>query len=63
MDFKGAWKHTPTSVRWVLGIMFGLGLVIAVVGVFGDYHAYWDGLSFIPNLLTSLRIPGTMSVR
>ncbi|ELB95048.1 hypothetical protein Rwratislav_00520 [Rhodococcus wratislaviensis IFP 2016] len=54
MNFKAAFKHTPLSVRWILGIMFVAGWCGVAAGVVGDLHDVWTGLAFTLNVLTAL---------
>ncbi|MGW4086973.1 hypothetical protein ACWEGS_28475 [Streptomyces sp. NPDC004822] len=47
------WQDTPVAVRWVAYIGIPLGCVTVGLGVYGDSHHWWDGRSFLTNLVSS----------
>lgn len=53
MDFKAAFKHTPTWVNYVLGLVIVIGVTGVVVGSVLDARDGWNELSFAPNIFTS----------
>ncbi|MFE4575729.1 hypothetical protein [Streptomyces chartreusis] len=47
------WQGTPVAVRWVAYIAIPMGCVTVGLGVYGDSHHWWDGRSFLTNLVSS----------
>lgn len=47
------WRNTPRLVRvWTIALV-PLGVLLLGVGVLGDEYGYWEGKSFLTNLVSS----------
>ncbi len=47
------WSETSPSSRWVTYVSVPLGTCMAVLGLIGDSHGWWENRSFLTNLLSS----------
>ncbi|MFC8066091.1 hypothetical protein [Streptomyces sp. NPDC057293] len=47
------WSETSPSARWVTYVSVPLGTCMAVLGLIGDSHGWWENRSFLTNLLSS----------
>lgn len=47
------WQETPSAIRWVTYISVPIGFITVGLGVYGDYRQWWEGRSFLTNLVSS----------
>lgn len=47
------WQETPSAIRWVTYISVPLGFITVGLGVYGDFRQWWEGWSFLTNLVSS----------
>ncbi|WP_405808172.1 hypothetical protein OG729_25105 [Streptomyces sp. NBC_00210] len=53
-SLRDIWAETPPLTKLVCKVSIPVGMTLAAVGVVGDFCQWWDGLSFITNLLSSV---------
>ncbi|MCX4581995.1 hypothetical protein [Streptomyces sp. NBC_01481] len=54
-SLRDIWTETPPLTKLVCKVSIPLGMTLMAVGVVGDiFFKWWDGLSFITNLLSSV---------
>jgi hypothetical protein len=44
---------TPKAVRWTVYICVPLGLLLLAAGIYGDSRQWWEGHSYVTNLVSS----------
>ncbi|MEV4350738.1 hypothetical protein AB0J83_40295 [Actinoplanes sp. NPDC049596] len=49
-----AWRGSPPVLRRFAGWMWGLGLPAAAVSIAGDLAGWWEGLQFVPNIVSEV---------
>jgi hypothetical protein len=53
-EARVTWKEASPGLRGSAILLWALGTVIGLIGLLGDVLGWWDGLSFLTNLVSSL---------